>query len=121
MTSRNANPAPLVETEWLAEHLGDPDLRIYDATVQLLPDPPRTYQIVSGREDYEKGHIPSAGFLDLAGELSDASSELPFTMAPPSQIEQVLSRAGIGIHDRVVLYSTSNVMWATRLWWMLRA
>lgn len=121
MTSRDANPAPLVETEWLAEHLGDPELRIYDTTVQLLPDPPRTYRIVSGREDYEKGHIPSAGFLDLAGELSDASGELPFTMPPPSQIEEVLSRAGIGMHDRVVLYSTSNVMWATRLWWMLRA
>lgn len=116
-----AHPELLVGTDWLAEHLGDPNLRVFDATVHLLPDPPRTYRIESGRQDYEKGHIPGTAFLDLKDELSDSESRLNFTMPHPSQLEHALSRAGIGMQDRVVVYSTSHVMWATRLWWMLRA
>ncbi len=116
-----ANPDQLVDTEWLADQLGAPDLRVFDTTVHLLPDPPRTYRIESGRDDYEKAHIPTAAFLDLADELSDPASSLRFTMPPPEQLERVLSAAGIGTDTRVVLYSTSHAMWATRMWWMLRA
>ncbi len=121
MTRGYTNPDQLVDTEWLADQLGAPDLRVFDTTVHLRPDPPRTYRIESGRDDYDKGHIPTAGFLDLAGELSDPSSSLSFTMPPPEQLERVLSAAGLGTDTRVVLYSTSHAMWATRMWWMLRA
>ncbi len=121
MSKSYAHPELLVDTDWLAARLGDPDLRVFDATVHLLPDPPRSYRIVSGRADYDKGHIPSAAFLDLVDELSDPTSRLNFTMPPPSQLERVLSAAGIGRQDHVVIYSTSQTMWATRLWWMLRA
>jgi thiosulfate/3-mercaptopyruvate sulfurtransferase len=31
MTSRPTLPTPLVSTDWLAKHLGDPDLRVLDA------------------------------------------------------------------------------------------
>jgi thiosulfate/3-mercaptopyruvate sulfurtransferase len=116
-----ANPEPLVSSEWLREHLDDPTLRVFDTTVHLVPDPPRSYRVVSGREDYEAGHVPGAGFLDLTGELSDPASKLPFTRPAADQLEQVLSRAGVGPGQRVVLYSSSHVMWATRVWWLLRA
>ena len=43
MTSRPILPTPLVSTDWLANHLGDPDLRVLDATAQLAgPEPGST-------------------------------------------------------------------------------
>ena len=114
---------PLVQTDWLGEHLDDGDIRVFDATVFLRPDPdgPRPYRIESGREVYEAEHVAGAGFLDLPGELSDRESRFGFQMPPVAQLQAVLSAAGIGEGKRVVLYSTSSVMWATRVWWMLRA
>ena len=66
------NPQYLVETDWLAEHLDDPDLRIIDCT-QYLPGYGDNVAIttVSGRENYEQGHIPGAAYVDLLGELTD--------------------------------------------------
>ncbi len=111
----------LVSSRDLQDSLGDPSLRVYDCTVHLVPDPPRTYTIKSGREDYDTSHLPGAGFLDLLGDLSDASSSFNFTMPSPARAEQVLGAAGLSNEHRVVLYSTGHVMWATRVWWMLRS
>jgi thiosulfate/3-mercaptopyruvate sulfurtransferase len=109
----------LVNTEWLAAHLTDADLRVFDATVHLPASPGE--RATSGRDDYAQAHIPGAGFLDLLSDLADTSSALPFTRPTKDQLERVLSRSGIGNEDRVVVYSNSNVMWATRLWWLLRS
>ena len=65
-----AHPEFLVETEWLAAHLDDPNLIVLDGTVHLIPDPKITYTVKSGREDFEKGHIPGAQFVDLQADLS---------------------------------------------------
>ena len=66
----------LVETDWLANHLDDPDLRIVDCT-QYLPDYGEKVEIttVSGRENYAKGHIPGAAYVDLLGELTDRNRQ----------------------------------------------
>jgi thiosulfate/3-mercaptopyruvate sulfurtransferase len=111
----------LISTEWLQRHLGDPDLRIFDVTVHLRPATPGPYRIESGRADYEASHIPGAAFLDLAVELSDGASPLGFTHLPAERLAHALGAAGVGPSDRVVAYSTTTPMWATRLWWMLRA
>ena len=114
-------PGPvLVDTGWLSERLDDPGLRIFDVTVHLRPEPPG-YRIESGHADYARRHIPGASFLDLPGDLSDESSDLDFTMPGLARIERVLSEAGLGDDHQVVLYSGSHVMWATRVWWMLRS
>jgi thiosulfate/3-mercaptopyruvate sulfurtransferase len=111
----------LVSTEWLADHLEDPGLRVFDVTVHLRPSPAGPYQIESGRADYEAAHIPGAAFLDLPGELSDTTSPLPFTIPSVDHLERVLGAAGIGRDTRVVTYATTSPMWATRVWWMLRS
>ena len=116
-----ADPPPLVDTSWLATHLADPDIRIFDCTTYLDPDPVRVYTVRSGRPDWEQGHIPGAGHLDLQGELSDAASPLRFTMPPAGEFAAVMSRHGVGEGTRVVLYSAGSIIWATRIWWMLRA
>jgi thiosulfate/3-mercaptopyruvate sulfurtransferase len=111
----------LVSVGWLAANLDDPTLRLFDATVHLRPSPSGPYRIESGRADYEAAHIPGAAFLDLAGDLSDAGSPLPFTAPPPETLARAFGKAGIGPGTRVVVYSSPTPMWATRIWWMLRA
>lgn len=111
----------LVSTEWLQARLDDPGVRIFDVTVHLRPATPGPYRVESGREDYEAAHIPGAAFLDLATELSDASSPLNFTHLPADGLAAALGAAGVGPGDKVVAYSTTTPMWATRFWWMLRA
>jgi len=120
-STRIVNPQHLVETDWLAAHLADPDLRIFDCTTYLDPDPVNTYSVRSGRPEWAQGHIPGAGHLDLQGELSDAASPLRFTMPTAEQFAAAMSRHGVGDGTRVVLYSAGSVMWAARIWWMLRA
>lgn len=111
----------LVSTAWLAAHLGDADLRLFDVTVHLRPAPAGPYQIESGRTDYGAAHIPGAAFLDLPGDLSDPSSPLAFTMPPLADVARALGAAGVGLGARVVVYAATSPMWATRVWWMLRA
>lgn len=111
----------LVSTGWLQDHLGDPNLRIFDVTVHLRPATPGPYTVESGRSDYEAGHIPGAAFVDLGRDLSDRGSGLNFTHLPASELARALAAAGVGDGDRVVAYSTTSPMWATRFWWMLRA
>jgi thiosulfate/3-mercaptopyruvate sulfurtransferase len=116
-----AHPQHLVTTEWLAVHLGDADLRVFDCTTYLVPDPATTFRAESGRPKWAEGHIPGADYLDLQGELSDTSSKLRFTMPSAAQFAAAMSRHGLGEGTRAVLYSAGNNMWATRIWWMLRA
>lgn len=111
----------LVSADWLQAHLGDGDLRLFDVTVHLRPATPGPYRIESGRADYEAAHIPGAVFLDLATDLSDPSSPLNFSHLPADRLAAALGGAGVGAGDRVVAYSSTTPMWATRLWWMLRA
>ena len=117
-------PEAIVETDWLASNLDDATLRIFDCTTHLIYTPEGSadpYSVKSGREDYETGHIPGADFLDLQGELSVQASPFRFTLPPAEQFVDAVSRHGVGDGVRVVLYSTGNAQWATRIWWMLRA
>lgn len=112
--------APLVGTDWLAAHLHDAGLRIFDCTVHLRPATPGPYVVESGRADYERAHIPGAAFVDLQQQLSDSTSELRFTLPPPAALAAAFGAAGLGSEHRIVLYSSTSPMWATRVWWMLR-
>jgi thiosulfate/3-mercaptopyruvate sulfurtransferase len=117
------HPEVLVSTAWLAAHLGDPDLRIFECTTYLRPAEPDEdvpYHPEAGRADYDEAHIPGAGFLDLPGELSRQDASVHFMMLPAERFALVMGRHGIGDGARVVLYSRDRAMWATRAWWMLQ-
>ncbi len=116
----------LVETQWLADNLDNPDLRLFDCTVFLLPgkSPAQLFEIVSGREQYQQGHIPGAGFIDVIDEVSAPNTEdsrLAFTFPDADTFQSAMSAHGIDNHSHVVLYSSGSPMWATRVWWLLRA
>lgn len=114
------HPEYLVETDWLAYHLADPDVVVLDCTTHLIPDPKITYQVVPGREDFEKGHIPAAQFVDMLREVSDTSHRFRFMRQAPEDFAAAMRRFGISNTTRVVTYSTANAWWATRMWWLLR-
>ncbi|MEM7472441.1 MAG: 3-mercaptopyruvate sulfurtransferase [Pseudomonadota bacterium] len=107
------DPKTLVSTDWLQQHLNDPDLRILDAS-WYLPDAGR-----DGKAEYNRGHIPGARFFDI-GEISDTRSALPH-MAPP--VEKFMSRMramGVGDGHQVVVYDGAGLFSAARVWWLFR-
>jgi thiosulfate/3-mercaptopyruvate sulfurtransferase len=110
----------LIEPDALEEQLGDPDLRVFDCTV-ILEAGPDGLSITSGRNGWAAAHIPGSDFLDLTGELADASSRFHFMLPPAEQFSRVMSAHGVEDGTRVVLYDSRNSAWAARVWWMLRA
>jgi thiosulfate/3-mercaptopyruvate sulfurtransferase len=115
-----AHPEFLAETDWLAAHLSDPNLVVLDCTTHLIPDPKITYTVKPGREDFEKGHIPGAQFVDLQADLSAQHPKLRFMLPRPEEFAAAMGRFGVGDNSRVILYSTTTPQWAARIWWMLR-
>lgn len=108
-----SDPQLLVSTDWLAEHMSAPDLRILDAS-WYLPSEGR-----DPKAEYAAQHIPGARFFDI-DEISDSRSELPH-MAPP--VEKFVSRMramGIGDGHRVIVYDGMGVFSAARVWWLFR-
>ena len=108
----------LVSTGWLAEHLGEPGLRVVD--VRWYLDPARR-----GREAYARGHIPGAVFLDVDRDLSGPGGGrgLPagrHPWPPADQVERVMGAAGIDDETQVVAYDDQSGAVAARLWFLLR-
>jgi thiosulfate/3-mercaptopyruvate sulfurtransferase len=109
---------PLVDTTWLAEHLGDPDVAVVDCRYTLTD--PR-----AGERGWLEGHIPGAAFLsvssDLSGELREGGTDGGRAPLPEAaEFEAVARRAGIGNATKVVAYDEAGEGGATRLWWLLR-
>ena len=102
---------PLVETEWLAEHLDDPDLRVVD--VRWRGDD-------SGRQQYLAGHIPGAAHLDWHLDLNHTLGRLRDMILPPDPFAEAMVGAGIGDETKVVAYAETDHSGAARLWWALR-
>ena len=119
-TQPDATMDSLVTTEWLSQHLDDPNLVVLDCTVRIEPDEEGNIQALSGRADYESGHIPSAGFADLMVDLSDNDSPHSFAVGTPEQFCAAMGALGVGDDSRVVIYDAMGSSWAARVWWMLR-
>lgn len=108
-----SDPRLLVSTDWLAAHLGAPDIRVLDASWHMPAE---------GRNasaEYHAKHIPGARFFDI-DDLSDEQSSLPH-MAPP--VEKFISRMramGIGDGHRIIVYDTEGLFSAARAWWLFR-
>ena len=121
MTASFAHPEYLVTTDWLAAHLDDPDVRVLDGTTHLPPLPDLSlYDVVPGRADFEKGHIPGAAFVDIEHDVSTPHPRLHFMLPGAEVFAAAMGRFGVGDETHVVTYATGNHWWATRLWWMLR-
>ena len=116
----------LVSPGWLQRQLasGANQLCILDVTQRLDPV---DNTVSADAEGFAAAHIPGATFVDVGGRLSrqdqrTAEGALLHNMLPTSaQFATELGAAGVSDESHIVLYSSTKVMWATRVWWMLRS
>lgn len=121
MTIGSFDSPYLMQTDALAARLDDPGLRVFDCTQRLVPDPVRHVRAENCRAEFEQAHVPGAGYLDIGADLSDAESRWRYMRPESEDLAARFAERGIGDDSRVVLYDTSSMMWATRVWLMLRS
>jgi thiosulfate/3-mercaptopyruvate sulfurtransferase len=104
----------LVTTDWLADRLGHPRLRVLDGSM-YLPN--------SGRDaaaEYAEAHLPGAVFFDVEAS-SDRRSPLPHMLPPAADFAERVSALGLDDADDIVVYDGSGAnLSAARVWWMFR-
>jgi len=105
---------PLVSTNWLAQHLEAPDVRVADAS-WYLPDAGR-----NAKAEYKAAHIPGAVFFDI-DDLSDERNSLPHMLAPAPKFASRMRSLGLGDGNLIVVYDGAGMFSAARAWWMLQA
>ena len=107
-------PGPAVSDEWLAAHLGGPDLVVLDGS-WYLPG--------SGRDparEFVERRVPGARFFDI-DRCSDPDAALPHTVAPPDHFRRCAEEVGVSAGSAVVVYDASGVnLSAARVWWNFR-
>jgi len=105
----------LVTTDWLAEHLGDPHVRVVDTRWSLL-------EPAKGRNEYESAHVPGAAFLDVDVDLASPRGQGPGRHPLPTaeRFAAAMSRAGVGAETHVIAYDFGDGSTAARVWWLLR-
>jgi thiosulfate/3-mercaptopyruvate sulfurtransferase len=106
--------ADLVSTEWLAEHAGDPALRVLDGSWWM----PGTNH--DPEAEWRTAHIPGARFFDI-DRIADTSVPLPHMLPSAPVFAAALATLGIGADDHVVVYDAAGVFSAPRVWWTFRA
>ena len=109
-----ARPELLASTEWLAEELGRPDVRIVDC--RWRPDG-------TGHAVFDAGHLPGASYLDWRTELNEPGSgedAHSLRLASSESILAFMARAGVGDANNLVLYDDTLGLYASRAWWSLR-
>ncbi len=108
------NGDALVETGWLADRLGAPEVRVLDASY-YLPNEGR-----DTRAEFLAGHIPGAVFFDIDA-VADATNPLPHMLPHADQFARQVGALGIANEHQVVVYDTAGLFSAARVWWMFRA
>ncbi len=104
MKSDYANAHLLASSEWLAEHLDDPAVRIVDCD-ELI--------------GYQRMHIKGALGLRFHHYFKENGKPTGHHLMGPEQFAEVMSSHGIGSDHTVVAYDNSGGVYAARLWWAL--
>jgi thiosulfate/3-mercaptopyruvate sulfurtransferase len=108
-----ARPEILATTEWLAEQVGRPGVRILDA--RWRPDG-------TGVDVHRAGHIPGAVSVDWRADLVDMDQAGDaIRVASPGRVAATAQRAGIGDETTIVVYDDTQGLYAARVWWTFRA
>ncbi len=115
---------PLARTDWLQDHLEDPDLRVVDIRGYVkktdLGDGRQRAEYLPAREEYDEAHVPGAVFVDWTRDITDPDNPVPAQIAPPDRFAGLMgSSLGIGEETHVVVYDHAGGQFATRLWWAL--
>jgi thiosulfate/3-mercaptopyruvate sulfurtransferase len=95
------HPEQLVETDWVAAHAADADVRVVDMR----------------RTGFDAGHV--AGAVYLAPEAIRDANRPPTFLPTPDEFAAMMRRLGIGDRTRVIAYDERGGIYAARLWWIL--
>jgi thiosulfate/3-mercaptopyruvate sulfurtransferase len=96
-------PDVLVSTDWVAEHLDDPSVRIVESDEDVLL--------------YDVGHIPGAVKIDWIGDLNDPVVR---DYIDSGHFAQLMSEKGISTDTTVVFYGDKNNWWACYAFWVFQ-
>jgi len=98
-----AHPEVLVSTQWVADHLKDPSVRLVESDEDVLL--------------YETGHIPGAVKIDWVADLNDP---LTRDYIDAARFQRLLRSKGISENTTIVLYGDKNNWWATYAFWVFK-
>jgi thiosulfate/3-mercaptopyruvate sulfurtransferase len=98
-----AHPEVLVSTDWVAEHLDDPNVRVVESDEDVLL--------------YDMGHIPGAINLDWHTDLQD---QVKRDFLDRAGFEELMRKNGIGNDTTVVFYGDRNNWYATYTYWLFK-
>lgn len=98
------HPEILVSTDWLARNLTDHNVVIL--------------HVSANRNAYDAGHIPGARFVSVH-ELAITVDGIPNELPPVADLQRILEAAGVSDNSRVILYSDTSVLPATRAYFTL--
>src|SRR6476660_2941014 len=97
------HPEVLVSTDWLAEHLNDPNIRIIESDEDVLL--------------YDQGHVPGAVKLDWVADLNDPVER---DYVDRARFEQLAAERGISNDTTLIFYGDKNNWWATYAFWVFQ-
>lgn len=103
MPNQYAHPEYLVETDWVADHLKDNDVRIVESDEDALL--------------YESGHIPGAVKVDWFTNLQNPVRR---DFISKEDFEKLCSSLGITNDTTVVFYGDKNNWFATYALWLFQ-
>lgn len=111
---------PLVSVHWLSENLSDDRLIVIDSSVQIYERDDGLKDSRPRYSEYIEQHIPGAVFADLLNDFSIQRQNARFGIPKAEEFEQAASALGVSNSTWIVVYSSANMFWATRLWWLFR-
>ncbi|HEV8124080.1 MAG TPA: sulfurtransferase [Gemmatimonadales bacterium] len=98
-----AHPEVLVSTQWVADHLKDPKVRLVESNEDILL--------------YDTGHVPGAVKIDWVTQLND---QLTRDYLDSGKMQALLRSLGVDQDTTVVFYGDKNNWWATYALWVFR-
>lgn len=104
---------PLVNTDWLAKELGQPDLIVFDASAYMPAEQK------DGHGEYLRQHIPGARFFDV-DEIADPETDLPHMVPSQGRFARLVGALGVSNRHRIVVYDQKGLFSAARAWWLFR-
>lgn len=103
---------PIVSSEWLHQHVDDPNLIVLDAS--------QASNKAGLTSEFDSIQIPGARAIDLQKDFSLTSTPLPTMLPDPEHFEQACRRLGIHSSSRIVVYDNLGVFFSPRVWWMFK-
>lgn len=106
---------PLVSVQWLADHLNDPSLVVFDASLQPVTGN-------SAKQNNDDGMcISGTRVFDFDKKICDTTNPLPHMMPTPKLFEREVRALGVNQNSFIVIYDRTGVYSSPRAWWMFKA